>query len=188
MNRVKSTVALVILSLCSCLKPWAMEVDPPSPALEAIKSLNVPRYMGTWYEIAKFPNSFQKKCVGQTVARYSLMEDGTVKVVNRCQLENGELNEAIGVARQVGHTTSAMLKVRFAPAWLSFIPAVWGDYWVIDLDQDYLLAAVSEPKREFLWILSRIPVPDQQSYASLLERLTRNGFDVKKLELTPQRH
>lgn len=101
-------------------------------------------------------------------------------------LESGEMNEAIGAAKQVGAPTSPKLKVRFAPAWLSFIPLVWGDYWVIDLDDNYELAAVSEPSRDYLWILSRTPKVDPKSYESLLRRLAGKGFDVQKLEVTRQ--
>jgi apolipoprotein D and lipocalin family protein len=109
-----------------------------------------------------------------------------LQVVNRCQLEDGQTSEAIGAARQQGDANSARLKVRFAPAWLSFIPAVWGDYWVIDLDPAYQLAAVAEPKREYLWILSRTPKVDSTSYQALLERLTKKGFEISKLENSPQ--
>lgn len=154
--------------------------------LATIESLDVSRYMGTWYEIAKFPNWFQKKCAGHTKADYSIEANGKVTVINRCRLENGEMTEAVGAARQVGAATSPKLEVRFAPAWLSFIPAVWGDYWVIDLDEGYQLAAVSDPKREYLWVLSRAPKVDQKSYENLLVRLTRKGFDIQKLEATNQ--
>jgi apolipoprotein D and lipocalin family protein len=78
------------------------------------------------------------------------------------------------------------LKVRFAPAWLSWLPQVWGDYWVIDLDDDYQLAAVSEPSREYLWVLSRTPRVDANTYNALLKRLSAQGFDLSKLERSPQ--
>ena len=81
---------------------------------------------------------------------------------------------------------SPTLKVRFAPAWLSFLPMVWGDYWVIDLDPDYQLAAVSEPGRDYLWILARTPTVSRQAYGALLDRLERQGFDLSKLEVTRQ--
>ena len=155
-------------------------------ALTTIAALDVPRYMGTWYEIAKFPNWFQRKCAGHTKARYTLKADGNVEVVNACRLEEGGVTEAVGVARQVGEPTSPKLEVRFAPAWLSFIPAVWGKYWVIDLDADYQLVAVSEPKRDYLWILSRAPSVDKSGYNNLLERLARKGFDLQLLETTKQ--
>lgn len=155
-------------------------------ALATIPTLDVQRYMGAWYEIAKFPNDFQKKCVGNTTATYSLREDGRVNVVNRCRTRDGGAEVAEGVARQVGSATSPRLEVRFAPAFLSFLPMVWGDYWVIDLDQDYRLSAVSEPKREYLWILSRTPQVDAASYEALLARLRAQGLDTSRLVHTSQ--
>lgn len=152
--------------------------------LATIPSLDIPRYMGRWYEIAKYPNRFQQKCVGDTSAEYSLEPDGNVQVINRCRLEDGQFDEAVGAARQIGDRSSPKLEVRFAPAWLSFIPAVWGDYWVIDLDGDYQLAVVSEPKREYLWILSRSPKVSPEVYDRVLQRLHDKGFDTRKLERT----
>ena len=154
--------------------------------LPTIAALDVKRYMGTWYEIAKFPNRFQKKCVGFTTATYRAREDGRVDVVNRCRLADGGDNVATGIARQPGGPNSPKLEVRFAPAFLSFLPMVWGDYWVIDLDPDYQLAAVSEPKRDYLWILSRTPKVDPAAYDALLGRLAAQGLDMKRLEPTRQ--
>lgn len=154
--------------------------------LATIPSLDAKRYMGTWYEIAKFPNAFQKKCVGFTTATYSLREDGRVDVLNRCRRADGSTDDAKGVARQPGGATSPKLEVRFAPAILSWLPMVWGDYWVIDLDADYQLAAVSEPKREYLWILSRTPKVDPAAYDALLGRLRAQGLDLNRLVPTKQ--
>ena len=154
--------------------------------LATIAALDVPRYMGTWYEIAKFPNRFQKNCAGFTQAAYSTLADGTLQVINRCRTDTGATDQAIGSARQVGAADSPRLQVRFAPAFLSFLPLVWGDYWVIDLDQGYRLAAVSEPKREYLWILARTPKVDKASYDALLTRLAAQGLDVSKLVPTRQ--
>jgi len=160
----------------------ALASEPPP--LTTVAALDVPRYMGRWYEIAKYPNRFQRKCVADTSAEYKLEPDGRVKVINRCRMENGEWNEAVGIARQVGDTSSPKLEVRFAPAWLSFIPAVWGDYWVIDLDPEYQLVAVSEPRREYLWVLSRTPAVGHDALVALLERLRRLGFDTNRLEIS----
>lgn len=157
-----------------------------SKALSTIPSLDVTRYMGGWYEIAKYPNRFQKKCTGGAKADYSLMIDGRVKVINRCRIAGGDLSEVIGVARQMGTSTSPKLEVRFAPAWLSFLPFVWGDYWIIELDDNYQLVAVSEPKREYLWILSRTPKVDPVSYNALLTKLRQKEFDLHKLEVSQQ--
>ncbi len=172
---------LTALFLCAFALPTLAREE-----LNTVPTLDVPRYMGTWFEIAKLPNWFQRKCVRDTAARYSLQPDGRVQVLNRCRTEAGDTIEAIGTARQIGPATSAKLEVRFAPDWLSFLPAVWGDYWVIDLDDNYQLVAVGEPKREYLWVLSRQVQVEPQAYAALLTRLSRKGFDVQKLERTPQ--
>ena len=185
LNHMKIKLVMTSLSLLA-LNVVAQPAPASTQALTTITSLDVPRYLGTWYEIAKYPNSFQKKCVANTQANYSLLADGQLQVVNRCVQANGQISEAVGAARQLGETGSPKLKVRFAPAWLSFIPAVWGDYWVIDLDPAYQLAAVAEPKREYLWILSRTPKVDNTSYQALLGRLTEKGFDINKLENSPQ--
>ena len=154
--------------------------------VKTIPSLDVQRYLGTWYEIAKYPNWFQKKCVGNTKAVYSGRDDGTIKVLNSCKTADGQVSEAEGAARQIGAKDSPRLEVRFAPAWLSFIPMVWGDYWVIDLDSQYQVAVVSDPRREYLWILSRTPQLDKKVFEDTLVRVQAQQFDVRKLELTPQ--
>lgn len=153
----------------------------PAP-LPTVPSVDVPRYMGTWHEVAKYPNWFQKKCVSSTQATYTLQADGRVQVLNRCKTDKGEWSEALGSARQVGGPTSPRLKVRFAPEWLSFIPLVWGDYWIVDLDPDYQWVVVSEPRREYLWILSRTPQLPASTYQALLGKLEKLGFDLKRIE------
>ena len=158
----------------------------PLPPVSTIATLDVPRYMGTWYEIAKFPNRFQAKCVANTRARYLAQTDGSVQVLNSCVTADGSTIDALGRAIQVGATTSPKLQVRFAPAWLSWLPQVWGDYWVIDLDADYQLAAVSDSKREYLWVLSRTPQINDKAYGALMERLKAQHFEVQKLERTVQ--
>ena len=161
---------------------WAQ----PPDTLQAIPQLDVSRYLGRWYEIAKFPNRFQQKCVADTSANYTLRDDGSLSVLNQCRLADGTLYQAQGQARQLGGKLSARLEVRFAPAWLSFLPLVWGDYWVVDLDDRYELAAVSEPGQQYLWILARTPVVDASKYNNLLLRLTKMGLNVQKLETSAQ--
>jgi apolipoprotein D and lipocalin family protein len=156
--------------------------------VKTINALDVPRYLGTWYEIAKFPNWFQKKCVSNTKAIYTARPDGNLRVLNSCKTASGEISEAEGLARQIGAKNSAKLEVRFAPEWLSFLPLVWGDYWVIDLDPQYQVAAVSDPKREYLWVLSRTPQLNSKVYEDLLQRLKQQHFDIQKLELSSQKN
>lgn len=174
------------IAVLLCIAVTSAFAQAPVPALQAIQSLDVPRYMGTWHEISKYPNRFQKQCVRNTSAQYSLQKDGTVTVLNRCQLTSGEMDEAEGQARQIGGVKSPKLEVRFAPAWLSWLPMVWGKYWVIDLDAEYQLVAVSEPNREYLWVLARTQQVEKAKYDALLVRLKAKGFDLNKLELSPQ--
>ncbi len=159
--------------------------QPPTP-LTTITTLDVPRYMGIWYEIAKYPNWFQRKCVADTRADYQLQANGRVQVTNQCRQDTGVMDEAIGEARQIGPSTSAKLQVRFAPVWLSMLPFVWGDYWVVDIDEGYQLVAVSEPKREYLWVLSRTPKVAPDAFDALMGRLKAQGFDLGRLEHTKQ--
>lgn len=178
MDAPRKRIALALLAWLALMSAAQAQLAP----LQTVPSVDVPRYMGTWHEIAKYPNWFQKKCVSSTQATYSLQADGRVQVLNRCKTDKGEWSEALGAARQMGGPTSAQLKVRFAPEWLSFIPLVWGDYWIIDLDPDYQWVVVSEPKREYLWILSRTPQMPAATYQSLLGKLNTLGFDLKRIE------
>jgi apolipoprotein D and lipocalin family protein len=177
----------IVLSVAVHAMPAQSQGTSAAQPPATIASLDVPRYMGAWYEIAKFPNRFQRDCVSNTTATYSPLPDGRVKVVNRCRQADGSEKSAEGVARQPGGPGSPKLEVRFAPAILSFIPQVWGDYWVIDLDPDYRLAAVSDRKGDYLWILSRSKAVDKASLDALVARLAAQGLDVAKLEATPQK-
>ena len=182
MNKIYSA----FFSVCIFFISFSAQGQASDVSVKTIPSLDVQRYLGTWYEIAKYPNWFQKKCVSNTKAVYSARVDGTLKVLNSCKMADGEVSEAEGTARQIGAKDSSKLEVRFAPAWLSFIPMVWGDYWVIDLDPQYQVAVVSDPRREYLWILSRTPQLDKKVYEDTLQRIQAQQFDVRKLELTTQ--
>jgi len=183
----------LIAALCISFSAWtllasaqAQSTEAPPAPLEAIASLDVPRYMGTWYEVAKYPNWFQKRCIANTSATYAIQPNGLLQVINRCQKEDGSITDALGAAKQVGDATSPKLEVRFAPAWLSFLPFVWGNYWVIDLDPQYQLAAVSEPSRKYLWILSRSKTVEPKAYDALLQRLKEKGFNLDAIEISKQ--
>lgn len=162
----------------------ATAAEPTTAAtrpLEPIPRLDLARYMGRWHELARYPNRFQSQCAGAATADYALLPQGTVQVVNRCPQAGGKVDEAVGEARRVGPEGSATLQVRFAPAWLSFLPQVWGNYWVVELDPAYRLAVVSEPKREYLWVLSREPRLPAAEWAALTARLQAMGFDPSRL-------
>ena len=184
----RTSLISILVLLLICIGPTQALAQQGEQNVKTIASLDVPRYLGTWYEIAKFPNWFQKKCVSNTKAVYTAKSDGNLRVLNSCKTASGETSEAEGLARQIGAKDSPKLEVRFAPEWLSFLPLVWGDYWVIDLDPQYQVAAVSDPRREYLWVLSRTPQLDPKVYADLLQRLKQQQFDTQKLELTTQKN
>jgi len=161
--------------------------DGAQRPLEAVPAVDLNRYMGTWYEIARLPNKFQKMCIGDVTANYTLLDDGSVRVVNRCRKENGEMTEAEGKARRLSDDApTSKLEVRFAPGWLSWLPFVWANYWVIDLADDYSYAVIGEPGRKYLWILSRTPKMDDAVYEKILGRIKEQGYDTSALVKTRQ--
>jgi apolipoprotein D and lipocalin family protein len=159
--------------------------DRSEKLLEVVPSIDLQRYCGVWYEIARLPNWFQKDCRGHVTATYTLLEDGEIKVVNRCRDEEGKMKEAEGRARRASDDEpNSKLKVRFAPAFLSFLPFVWGDYWIIDLASDYSFAVVGEPNRKYLWVLARTPKLDDVTMQEILERAKEKGYDLRNLITT----
>src|SRR5690606_17921603 len=121
--------------------------EKPSP-LRAVEKLDLDRYMGDWYEIAKFPNWFERKCVSDIMAHYEKREDGTIQVVNSCVTDSGKLKESVGTARLAkSDGPASKLKV-------SFFKPFEGNYWVIVLDEDYQYAVIGEPSMKYLWLLS----------------------------------
>jgi apolipoprotein D and lipocalin family protein len=155
-------------------------------ALDVVPAIELPRYAGTWYEIARLPNRFQKQCLGDVSAEYTLLDDGTIRVVNRCRNERGEIEAATGRARLASADgPNTKLKVRFAPAILSFLPQVWGDYWIIDLAPDYSYAVIGEPSRKYLWVLSRTTTLPDETLERVLENTRQQGYDLTGLIRTP---
>jgi apolipoprotein D and lipocalin family protein len=181
--RTSLPTALIVLYLASGAALAARANQAP---LRAVDSVDLKQYSGRWYEIARLPNKFQSRCAGDVVARYALRNDGRVDVLNQCRASDGKIREARGIARKAGGTNNARLEVRFAPAFFSFLPMVWGDYWIIGLGPDYTWAVVGGPSRDYMWILSRSPLMSASSYAKALEIAKGNGFDVNRLLKTEQ--
>lgn len=148
-------------------------------ALTTVESVDLTRYAGKWYEIARYPNRFQRKCASDITAVYTLRQDGKVQVVNACREQNGRIKTVRGSAKVVDEKTNAKLKVTF------FWP-FYGDYWIVGLSPDYQHAIVGEPGRKYLWILSRTPTMDETTYAELLRRVQELGYDPAKLQKTQQ--
>ncbi len=146
-------------------------------ALNTVPSVDLHRYVGNWYEIARYPNRFEKDCVSDVTARYSLRDDGKIEVVNSCRRADGKIKTAKGSAKIIDPQSNAKLKVTF------FWP-FYGDYWIVQLDPEYRYAVVSEPKRNYLWILSRTPRLPADTYTQILSRIREQGFDPSRL-ITP---
>jgi apolipoprotein D and lipocalin family protein len=165
-------VLTVALSGCFCNSP------------ETVDFVDVERYMGKWYEIAKFPVIFERGLVGVT-AEYTLLDGGKVRVVNQGFKRDfdGDLSRVEGTATVADPATNAKLTVQFGPIPFSLFGP---NYWIIDLGEDYEYAVVSDRCRSTLWILSRTPQMDSQRYDEIVSWLTQTGFDTGRLELMPQ--
>ena len=151
-----------------------MKKDNSSP-LQVVPFVDLKRYSGQWYEIARLPNTFQKDCVGSK-ATYTLRHDGKIAVLNQCHDRSwsGRLREAEGKAWVVDTKTNAKLKV-------SFFWPFSGDYWIIELGKDYEYAVIGHPDRKYLWILSRAKTMGETLYQEILNRLMAQGYDTTKL-------
>jgi lipocalin len=139
-----------------------------------VPNVDFERYAGTWHEVARFPNRFQKRCVGEVTANYTLRTDGKIDVLNRCRVQDGTYISVRGIAKTAGKgLPNSMLKVRFAPKFLSFLPQVWGPYHVIVLAEDYSYACG--------WIAgSTIPV-GAVAHSRIAESEVRTDFGAGKV-------
>ena len=155
-------------------------VASKSQTLQTVPFVDLKKYAGKWYEIASFPQWFQKGCTG-TTAEYTITDQGFVLVENRCNKDSihGKQSYSKGKAFVVEHTGNAKLNVQF------FWPFK-GKYWIIDLAEDYSYAVVGHPGKKYLWILSRTPVMSDAIYGDVISRIKEKGFDISKIILTKQ--
>ncbi len=177
MGRLMSLTSLACLSAALMVFP-ADPVRAGDVPLPTVASVDLARYAGSWYEITKLPNRFQKQCVADTQAEYRLDGD-TVRVINRCRTEDGKIDDIKGRAKVVPDSGNAKLKVTF------FWP-FYGDYWVLALDPDYREVLVGAPDRKYAWVLSRTPTMPQERVDALLQRAQALGFDASAFVATPQ--
>ena len=165
----------VIPLLASCaFSPHGAAPEPPP--LQTVAQVDLNRYLGLWYEIGRYPNSFQKGCQGST-ALYTARPDGEIDVLNSCRDEqDNSLRQAKGRAWVTDKDSKARLKV-------SFFWPFRGDYWIINLGQEYEYAVVGTPDRKYLWILSRTPTMNPEILATILDHAEKQGFVRDKLLL-----
>jgi apolipoprotein D and lipocalin family protein len=161
------------LFAAACQPPSGRSAD--APPLQTVERVEIERYLGRWFEIARYDHGFERGCAGVT-ADYALRDDRRIDVTNTCYKDglDGDVKTANGRARIADETTNAQLEV-------SFFGPFWGDYWIIDLDEDYRWAIVSEPQGRYLWILSRTPQMDEGTLQERLDWLEAQGFDTSML-------
>lgn len=172
--------SIIAVSLMAALAGCATtRTDLPTQS-----GVDLKKYAGTWYEQSRLPNGFQKDCVSDVQADYVLQADGTLGVTNQCKMADGKTKIATAEGRMnasVQPEDPAKLEVRFAPEWTSWLPMVWGDYWIIKLDGEYEYSLVGTPDREYLWVLSRDKQPDPARVKALQEHARSLGFAVDEM-------
>ena len=173
------TANIFLITFLTFIGSAAVSLVDRKDDLEVVQSVDLSRYVGRWYEIARLPNSFQKKCAGAVTADYRMREDGKIEVINQCRKASGEYAKAEGKAKIVDKKTNAKLKVTF------FWP-FYGDYWILDLGPNYEYAVVGEPDRKYLWILSRSPRMDEALFQQLLDKMEAKGFNTEMMIRTSQ--
>ena len=176
-HRIRHSLFLT-LSLMLCIGTPARGAE--AVALPTVTSVDLNRYVGEWYEISRLPMWFERNCVSDITATYTQRADGRLDVLNRCKTQSGFIS-ARGVAEIPDPAHPGELRVRFAPDWLAWIPVVWGDYWILELDPDYRWVMVGAPSRNYLWILSRTPALDAATVNRLKQDAVKLGFDVEPM-------
>lgn len=176
MSKIRLLLLLSLFFIFSCTNTNSQMLDK-----NTVKELDLNRYLGTWYEIARFPHSFEKNLVGVT-ATYSLREDGKIKVLNQGYKNtlNGVLSVAEGKAKIPNKAEPGKLKV-------SFFWIFYGDYNVLELDENYQYVMIGSSSDKYFWILSRTPQMSPEIYEMLLEKARKRGYNLDKLVKVPQK-
>lgn len=150
-----------------------------------VEFVDVERYVGRWFEVGRLPLKWEDPEARDVTATYTLDEDGTIRVDNRCWDASGQPTQSVGEAKPVDES-NAKLTVTFLPELLRWIPFTRGDYWILKLDDDYRHALVGTPDRKYLWLLSRQPDPDAEMVAQYLAEARAAHFDLSEWIETPQ--
>lgn len=164
----------------------ASTVYAKNEPLKTVEKVELDKYLGVWYEVARKPLYFQNKCDRDVTATYTLNENGNVNVDNRCFSVDGKLNQSIGEAFVQNEPFDTKLKVSFLPSVIRWLPVGRGDYWVLKLDEDYQTVLVGEPRRKYLWVLSRTHNPDKAVVQEYLDYAKSVGYDLSDVIHTKQ--
>jgi len=177
-NYLVTIFGILILFLISC----ASSQDKDFPPLTIVEQVDLNRYVGLWYEVAKIPNSFQDQCAYGTTAEYKIDEDGDIIVTNSCYDKDGKIDVAEGLAKVVNKKTNSKLEVSFV-SFLGIRP-FWGDYWIIGLDEDYQWAVIGTPNRKYGWVLGRTPSLSDETMQEIFDILKSQNYDPETFEIS----
>lgn len=171
------------------------ETGKPSPnssinvtAPTSVDQVDLNKYAGQWYEIARMPMYFQRDCASDVTATYNLNKDEagkltSVDVINQCRKQDGSMMKAEGLAKPANDSGSE-LKVTFIPSWLRWLPVGKADYWILQLDDNYQSALVGTPDNKYLWVLSRKPTLSEAVFEDYKKIAKMQGYDIAKLQVT----
>jgi apolipoprotein D and lipocalin family protein len=180
-NYLVSFIINTSMFLISC----ASSQNKDLPPLKTVDNVNLDRYVGLWYEIAKIPNSFQDQCAYGTTAEYKIDEDGDIIVINSCYDKDGKPDIAEGLAKVVDKKSNSKLEVSFV-SFLGIRP-FWGDYWIIGLDENYQWAIVGTPGRKYGWVLSRTPSLPDETMQKIFSILKEQNYNPDSFEMSEQK-
>jgi apolipoprotein D and lipocalin family protein len=176
---MKAVTRFTILTLAIFgVRALAFGVDEP---LDTVDHVDLNRYLGKWFEIARLPLSWENKCAANVTATYAPRPDGKLKVLNSCVKSDGKVTQSKGTAKIASKKDRSNSKLT-----VTFFWPFSGDYWILDLDPDYRWALVGKPSRKNLWILSRTPNLDRETVDKLLEKGNALGFDTSRIIMTKQ--
>jgi len=181
MNLKLALILNLALFLTACSSPQEKNL----PELVTVNKVDLNKYTGLWYEVAKIPNSFQDQCAYGTTAEYKIDQDGDIIVTNSCYDDEGKLDVAEGLAKVVDKNTNAKLEVSFV-SFLGIRP-FWGDYWIIGLDENYQWAIVGTPGRKYGWVLSRTPSLPESTMQTIFEMLKSQHYNPDDFEISEQK-
>lgn len=175
------TKMIILASLIFSFSAFAANRKP----VQTVASVDLNQYLGQWYEIASIPQSFQKDCVKNVKAQYSLTSSGLIKVVNTCETKSGKIKTANARAKVVDKNTNAKLRVTFVKIY-NWVFSLGGNYWILDLADDYSYAVVGDPTTQYGWILARTENLSPENLQRAKDVLEDNGYDLCQFKTTIQ--
>lgn len=172
---MKLVLALIASVLVTNISIASSEIE--KAPVKTVARVDLQQYMGKWYEIASIPQFFQRKCVANTSAEYSFAEENLVRVYNSCETKTGERTFAEGRAKVIDTQSNSKLKVTFVK-FFDWIFSFGGNYWILDLGENYSYAVIGDPSRSYSWILSRNPWLSTEQLTAAAKVLQEQGYDT----------